>query len=174
MFNLNVQHHCNSFQFQFIARYFCYFLLLALKYTVFLFLILQSYILILRVVYFEDNVWKVSKTSGRRKYQTWSTTPWKEILIIWWSLWQCFMMIYDHHVGEYDDHQYTQKYIQLSVLHIVHYHYHCSFLTTFSLIPSAYPEHILSHCWDHTSELHVEVNQLDQALLVSYHLCSWW
>ena len=33
-----------------------------------------------------------------------------------------------------------------------------------------YPENILCHCGDHSPELHVVVEQLDQALLVSAHL----
>ena len=35
---------------------------------------------------------------------------------------------------------------------------------------SPYPENILCHCGDHSPELHVVVEQLDQALLVSAHL----
>ena len=56
-------------------------------------LILQYCILILRVAHDEDKVWKVSKTPGDEKYQTWSTTPW--IMIFWWSFWYWLMIIYD-------------------------------------------------------------------------------
>ena len=35
---------------------------------------------------------------------------------------------------------------------------------------SPYPENILCHCGDHSPELHVVVEQLDQAFLVSAHL----
>ena len=35
---------------------------------------------------------------------------------------------------------------------------------------SPYPENILCHCGDHSPELHVVIEQLDQALLVSAHL----